>query len=317
MTAGERTSGAAEHGTVAVCIVTYRREELLRELLRALEGQRFSGRAPVLRVVVVDNDPAGSARAVCAAAGAALSLRYALETERGIPQARNRAVALGLEAAELVAFLDDDERPEPGWLDALLRARATYGADVVTGPVVRELPPAAPAWIQKSRFFDLPRRPTGTRVRQAGTGNVLVAADVFRAFTPPFPIELRFSGGEDLLFFRRVSATGRSIVWADDALVHERVEPERLSARFILGRSFANGAVHARIERALGAGAGGRPARVAVQALGAVARGVLLFPLGLVQGKRGAVRGLWHLARAAGLCAGLLGHAPEPYRARR
>jgi GT2 family glycosyltransferase len=45
-------------------------------------------------------------------------IRYVCEPTRGLNAARNRAL---LESrGEVVAFTDDDARPEPGWLDALL-----------------------------------------------------------------------------------------------------------------------------------------------------------------------------------------------------
>ena len=49
---------------------------------------------------------------------------HRVEGRRGIPQARNAAVAVALERADFVAFIDDDEVPSPLWLAELLRLRA-------------------------------------------------------------------------------------------------------------------------------------------------------------------------------------------------
>jgi GT2 family glycosyltransferase len=133
---------------VDVCIATCRRPRGLARLLGALAQLRLPDPAPELRAVVVDNDREASARAVCDAALDALPfpLVYAIEKRRGIPQARNAALALSLRGADFAAFLDDDEVPEPDWLAELLAAQAASGADAVVGPVVRAFEAPVPQW---------------------------------------------------------------------------------------------------------------------------------------------------------------------------
>ncbi|HEY7768427.1 glycosyltransferase, partial [Longimicrobium sp.] len=125
---------------VAVCAVTYLRPRGLARLLEGLAALRFGGgRGPELEIVVVDNDPARSAEAVCDEWSDRLPwpLRYRHEERRGVSHARNAAVAAAREAgAEMMAFIDDDEVPQPGWLDELLRVQAQHDADVVAGPVL-------------------------------------------------------------------------------------------------------------------------------------------------------------------------------------
>ena len=48
---------------IAICALTYKRPEGLRRLLDGLDGLTFSGPRPEIRIVIVDNDPRGSARA--------------------------------------------------------------------------------------------------------------------------------------------------------------------------------------------------------------------------------------------------------------
>jgi len=67
--------------TVSLCIATYRRQERLAAVLEDLARQT---RLPD-EVVVVDNDGAGSARAVVeerVAAGAPFPIRYAVQRRR-------------------------------------------------------------------------------------------------------------------------------------------------------------------------------------------------------------------------------------------
>ena len=68
-------------------------------------------------MLVVDNDPAASARSACT--GFHPAVRYVHEPRPGIAAARSRALR---EAGEhdVLVFIDDDERPSAGWLRSLL-----------------------------------------------------------------------------------------------------------------------------------------------------------------------------------------------------
>jgi hypothetical protein len=53
-------------------------------------------------------------------------------------------------------------------------------------------------------------------------------------------------GGEDSLLLRQLLSQGRRFAWVDDALVRERVSPERLRAGFIGWRRFRSGQIRTR-----------------------------------------------------------------------
>ena len=77
--------------TVAICVATYARHKGLRRLLSSLASLEPAEAG--LRVVVVDNDAAGSARAVVdGLEGFPWAIEYAVEPRRGISAARNAAV---------------------------------------------------------------------------------------------------------------------------------------------------------------------------------------------------------------------------------
>jgi succinoglycan biosynthesis protein ExoM len=54
---------------------------------------------------------------------------------------------------------------------------------------------------------------------------------------------LGLTGSEDTLFFTRLHRNGRRIVWCKEALVTERIPPERLTPRFMLRRKFRDGQI--------------------------------------------------------------------------
>jgi succinoglycan biosynthesis protein ExoM len=300
---------------VAVCIPTHRRPASLARLLAALGRLRFASEPPRVRIVVVDNDAEGSARAACEAAARALPwpLTYVVEPERGISAARNRA-AREADGAAWLAWIDDDEYPEPDWLDALLRTAAAHGADSVAGPVLPRFETPPPAWVLRGGFFDRARPTTGTPVPYAGLGNALVGAPVVRALgTPPFEPALSLTGGEDTLFFLRATDAGFRLVWADDAVVHETVPPERVRLAWLLRRAYRMGTAWTVCERRVRPGAGRRVVRIA-KGFGWMASGAGALPLAVVRGPAAAVEGMRRICRGAGILAGLAGIPVLEYR---
>lgn len=298
---------------VAVCIATYRRPAGLARLLEGLQGLRFThATAPELRVIVVDNDPGQSAAALAAASAAALPwpVVYAAEPERGIAHARNRALACAESAgAGFVAFIDDDEVPEPGWLDELLRVQRAWDADVVCGPVLPIFAAEVPEWLRG--FFVRPRHPTGARIRYASTNNVLLRVARRTGAPTRFDERLDLTGGEDTHFFLRLAGAGATLVWADDALVRETVPVSRISAGWILRRAFRAGVTMGFCDRDVG-----RTRDVAMRLLKSaawIAQGAWL-PVAVLLGPRRALKCLRQFCWGVGAVAGLAGIRYEAYR---
>ncbi len=229
---------------VAICIATYRRPAQLHRLLRSLDSLELSSNsAPELQIVVVDNDPARSAEPVIRALAATrFPIVYYLEPRPGISFARNAAIGFS-RGADYVAFIDDDEHPSPEWLDRLIAAQLKFNAPIVAGPVIPAVDHSSQAQAESSRPAR-PRRATGTLLKSAGAGNVLISASVLRAMGPPwFDPRFGLTGGEDTHFFRRCLAAGFRIAWADEAIVYEVLSPNRLTSAYACARA-RNGANH-------------------------------------------------------------------------
>jgi len=230
---------------ISLCIATYRRADRLAALLSDLESQQ---QLPD-EVIIVDNDPAGSARAVVeahAAAHKSFQLHYAIQPERGIAITRNLTVAMA--SGDWVAFIDDDERAPPAWLAQLLEAARLHGADGVLGPVVPVVPESAPAWIRRGGFYDFPRMATGGVVplNRLRFGNVILRGEPLRAEPGPFNVAYGLMTGEDGDLLSRMVNKGAKVIWCDEAIVHEPIEPARLSFRWILQRALSGGQEFAR-----------------------------------------------------------------------
>ncbi len=229
---------------VDVCIATYCRAAALAALLRSLVGQQVPADVS-MRLLVVDNDAARSAKWCQGFDATPHTLEYHAEPVRGIAPARARALSLA--TGDLLAFIDDDEFAPPCWLATLIAAHRAHDADVVFGPVLPVYSADTPAWIRRGGFFERPRRPTGTRVRTGGTGNALVRRVTLERLGVGFDTTFRMAG-EDTDFFSRLHRAGALLVWCDEAVVHEPVPSERMSVRWLVHRAFTSGRAFARSE---------------------------------------------------------------------
>lgn len=227
---------------VSFVIPTVRRPQGLAVAARSLFAQQGVDPADV-ELVVVDNDPAGSARVVVdgLAAEAPFPLRYIHEPEPGVANARNAAFAAA--EGDLIAFLDDDEEAPPGWLAGLLAVREAHDADVVFGPVRGR----APAHIVRHRIYlerffsrEGPAQ-SGPIDHYYGCGNSLLRRAALPDPKRPFSSERNHIGGEDDLLFGQMTAAGARFAWAAEAWVWEDPVHSRLTLRYALPRAFAYG----------------------------------------------------------------------------
>ena len=229
---------------ISICACTYKRPELLGQLLLKLEVQKTESLFDY-SIVIVDNDKSASARRTVEsfARQSRISVSYCVEPEQNIALARNVAVAHA--EGDFVAFIDDDERPVDEWLLRMHAALLKYGVDGVLGPVRPLFEVVPPEWTVKARLFERPNSlcyETGFVLswQQTGTGNVLVRRHILDEVAGPFNREFG-SGGEDLDFFRRAMGLGKVFVWCEEATVYEIVPVERARISFQLRRALLRG----------------------------------------------------------------------------
>jgi succinoglycan biosynthesis protein ExoM len=314
------TGDDAMNRAVTICIATYKRPAGLKRLLRGIAALEFRKNAvPDIEVLVVDNDPAGEGRSACEELRDELPFRLTCRSEprRGITYARNTAIASASPHADFIAFLDDDEVPEPNWLDELLAVRDQYQADVVTGPALPHFTSDVPRWVTRGSFFYRPRYPTGQRLPVCATNNVLASRSVFAGRSEPFDNRFALTGGEDYHFFEGVARAGVRIVWADGAVVHEWIPASRTTPGWLVLRQYRKSISH--VERELEFQSSvtvwvGRLAR----GVGRTIQGLLLLPIATLRipsdGGVHAVLELQRIAHGIGCIAGLMGVKYEEYR---
>ncbi len=226
----------------AVIIPTLRRPEGLERAVRSIFAQ--DGVADRLAaIVVVDNDPQGSAAplAQTLTAGAPVPVIYRHAPRPGVATARNAGLAAT--DAPLIAFLDDDEAASAGWLSALLAAQASTGAEVVFGPIRGRVPEGS-GWATGylERFFGRDG-PDSDRLidHPFGCGNSLMVRATALPGPVPFDTAADQAGGEDDALFAALSARGGRFGWAANAWVDEHAPVHRATLRYALSRAFAYG----------------------------------------------------------------------------
>lgn len=227
----------------SIVITTFRRTAMLTELLDAL-GKQIAGRS--VEVIVVDNCPDGSARSIAEMQGNE-AIRYAHEARSGIVHARNRGVAEA--RGTYVIFLDDDEVPSPGWLDAFL-AHADGQIDMSFGRIAPRLlgpcPPELAGQVARAFSRDLGRASGADITPYAaylGTGNAMFHKARCLGLCTPFDERFNARGGEDVWLIRSRVAAGHRLIWNHDALVEEQVPPDRMTLDHLRARRFNQGQI--------------------------------------------------------------------------
>jgi len=284
---------------IEVLICTFRRPHLA-QTLASLAAQLLPPDLGIA-VIVADNDDRPSAQGLVAglAPGLPYPITYLHAPARNISLARN--ACLDHATAPWVAFVDDDETADPGWIAGLWQAAQDSGADAVFGPAHAVYPPGTPDWIVARDYHsNLPER-RGGQVMTGHTCNALLRWQGARWQTLRFDLARGTAGGEDTAFFFAARRSGARLAATTLARVSEPVAPARLRFGWLVRRKFRMGQSYAASEPdRLG------QLRLAVTALGkaaiCAAAAVAMLP---VTERRNfwALRGILHVGVIAGCLA--------------
>jgi glycosyltransferase involved in cell wall biosynthesis len=244
------------HLTVIVC--TYNRARLLRDCLSALQAQKVPPTV-TFDVTVVDNNSHDDTRTVVDTARDSfpVPVQYLFEPQQGKTHALNRGIAAT--TSDVIAFTDDDCRPEPEWLVDLAAAMTTHAADAVGGRILPVWPSPPPPWIlSDSRISDSlavlsdaevrvlsfaqRERDSGFRVWGANMAwRRSVFADVGLFSLKRGPRGTRHSGGEESELITRALNRGKHIVFDPRPTVRHQLTPDRMRKAYIRATAFSRG----------------------------------------------------------------------------
>jgi GT2 family glycosyltransferase len=238
---------------IVVCIPSFRRPQHLRLTLESLSAQRTNRR---FGVVVIENDAARHESAPVAMeflSQGKLAGLCAIEPEQGNCYAINAAFETALSCfphATHFLMIDDDEVASPDWLENMVNAAETTGADIVGGPVWPNFDDERKRGLTLHPAFAPAYRSSGPVPVIYGCGNCLISRRVFEEVgTPAFDLRFNFLGGGDHDFFARSRRAGFRFYWTAEAVINETVPRGRTKLGWIMRRSLRIGAINYHIER--------------------------------------------------------------------
>ena len=242
--------------SVVICAYTDRR---WGDIVAAVASIRAQTRPPARTILVVDHHPPLLERARVAFPDLQVVPNLG---RRGLSGARNIGVAHAI--GDVVAFLDDDARAEPDWLERLAAGYSSPSVVGVGGAATPVWPGQRPRWLPPEfdwvvgcSFVGLPD--ASTPVRNLIGANMSFRREVFGSvggFTDGIGrVGSRPLGCEETelgIRLRQSRPEGR-LVYEPAAVVRHRVTPDRMAWRYFCSRCYAEGLSKAMVSRLVGA----------------------------------------------------------------
>jgi glucosyl-dolichyl phosphate glucuronosyltransferase len=255
------TSRKSIRASVVVCVHTESRLPLIRAALDSIACQTLP---PCQVIVVSDHNPELFDRLMAEYPDLKVISNL---FEKGLSGARNTGIEHAV--GDVVAFLDDDARAQPQWLETLL---ATYDDESVLGVgglVLADWNASGrPAWLPEEFLWVVGcsyrgqpevkaevRNPIGANMsfrRSAFDQAGLFDASVGRTIASSRPF-----GCEETEFSIRLRRLlpGARILYEPQAVVYHHIDQNRATWRYFIGRCRAEGCSKARVSRLSGASA--------------------------------------------------------------
>ncbi len=237
---------------LSLIIATYNRAEQLMVTLDSVARQTLS--ADRWECIVVDNNSKDDTRQrveTFAAEYPQLNIVYHLEPNQGLSYARNAGIAKA--QGDIIAFVDDDERIVPEFVEAYVELFDSK-ADAMSagGKIVAEYPTGRPEWM--SRYTEQPiANPMdfGSEVklfperRIPGGGNMAMRRSVFEE-VGVFNTNLgrtggRLIGGEESELFERMAERGMACYYVPRAVMYHIIPESKLQADYFERLSYNTG----------------------------------------------------------------------------
>lgn len=244
--------------TFAFC--TYNRADRLDKLVAEMRAQT----CPVpFEILAINNNSSDHTAAVLArlAQQPGPPLRHVLETTQGIVPARNRAIQESLDS-DILVFIDDDEAPLPGLLQAVTDAILNEGADCVGGPIMIDYGICKhPSWLDRELSGFLGALDHGDQAfwisdgrTPVWSGNVAYRMALFRD-DPELRFDQRYNragagigGGSDAIMFRVFLDRKFKMRYRPDMAITHSVDPWKLRRGYFLRLHYRAGLRQGRFE---------------------------------------------------------------------
>lgn len=240
---------------ITVVICTHNRAGLLARTIASLnEASRPVEGAAILVVANCCSDATHNILdAATQTTGDGLPLRWLAEPTKGKSHALN--LALREVRTPLVAFVDDDQRVDPGYLVAICQtAQSTPDAALICGQLLPDWDGSEPAWAHDQGpyriyplpvpHFDLGPQPQWlTAEAELPSGGNIVVRRAWIQRIGPFSTELGpvghdLGGAEDSEWFLRALRLGAKLLYSPTIVQRHHIEPERLRLSYLLRMTY-------------------------------------------------------------------------------
>ncbi len=224
----------------SICILTFKRNELLSSLLDSLYAQEAINKEN-FEIIIVDNDINKSACDVYLLyeRKGDFKIRYFLQPIKNLSISRNLAIHKAY--GEYIIFIDDDEIADKNWAMHLIECIEKHNADVVFGKLDLFFDKRVPKYLRHREFYFPPTQNTGDIARFYYTGNVIIRKSALNEIEGPFSIDYGITGGEDTHLFERLNNFGKKLIYCNEAIIWEYVPKERGNLKYLIKKNFRYG----------------------------------------------------------------------------
>lgn len=249
-------SGSFRQMKIVVAVATCNRQRLLGELLDTFVDMERPESSQATFLVVENDNIARSAPVVERfRTRVREEVVHLTEGRRGIPFARNMALEWALsENADVLCFVDDDGEVTRNWLINLIGTLTKRQLDLVGGPITpvstvplksRRAALVLAGWQSKYGFMQSERSRLSAAEADGHlniyTHNWAVRLDFVRKARLRFDEQMVESGGSDSAFSVALRSAGGRSGWAGDAIVIDKLPPDRLTVSYMWRRGLSQG----------------------------------------------------------------------------
>ncbi len=223
---------------VSVIVCTYNRAESLRDTIESLVRQKTQ--ACSYEIIVVDNNSKDHTENIAKSFNG--KVKYIFEAKQGLSYARNTGIREA--KGQIIAFTDDDVIADSNWILSMYQCFKETKAFAVGGKIERLWNCDRPEWLSDELMGPLIVQDLGfirkrwdQKNRHMIGANMAFHRSIFEK-KGGFKEELgrkgdALTGGEDREIFRRMFEGNVPIFYEPNAIIHHKVEPERLTKEYI------------------------------------------------------------------------------------
>ncbi len=246
---------------ITVCICTFNRCDRLKPLVADLRKQTSSIPFDILIINNNSTDQTEEVLQKLTEEDGIIPLRYVTESQQGISYARNRAITECLDT-DFMLFIDDDEIPVQGLINAAADALINENADCVGGRIevcFEEM--VRPQWLTDSLMGFLGEHDYGPQAlwisdtsKPLWTGNIAYNMAIFKD-NPSLRFDLRYNrkgegigGGEDVIMFEQLVDRKYRIRYRPEMIVQHYIDNWKIKRSYFFKLHFIAGISQGRYE---------------------------------------------------------------------